>query len=65
MKQNNNYKAAKALILAKYEGVKLYQAKNPVVLSAYKSLLKPVRYYSNTDIIHIINQRAYYVRRKK
>lgn len=60
-----DYKAAKAAILAKYEGVKLHQTKNPVILSAYRSLIKPFPYRSCTNIILVIDMRAYYVMTKK
>lgn len=60
-----DYKAAKAAILAKYEGVKLHQTKNPVILSAYRSLIKPFPYRSCTNIMLVINIRAYYVRTAK
>jgi hypothetical protein len=49
-------------ILDKFQDVKLKDAKLPVLLSGYKSFRKGVRYRFRSDIIGIINARAYHIR---
>lgn len=53
------------IILDKYQEVRLYDAKTPILLAGYKSFQKPFRYKSRMNIIGIINARAYYVRMRK
>lgn len=49
-------------ILAKYSDTKLYNLKNPVLLGGYRTFSKPFTYKYRSDIIGIINARAYRVR---
>lgn len=52
-------------ILSKYQETKLKDANTPVLLSGWKSFLRPFRYRYRSDIIGVINARAYHVRTSK
>lgn len=51
-------------ILLKHQEIKLYNSKTPVLLSGWKSFSKPFKYRYRSDIIGVINARAYYIRNR-
>jgi len=52
-------------ILEKYSQIKLYNSDTPILLSGYKSFMRPFKYKSRSNIMGIINARAYYTRNKE
>lgn len=53
-------------ILSVYQKTKIKDSKTPVLLSGYRSFSKSnVKYRASTNIMYIINNRAYHVRTSK